>query len=340
MMSNNGQAVANTTMGGTPANFETANLLHRQTTMSPSYQKSSSSEKQLITKAEHQPENVNKTISYQTDNVRTKEISKEPLPSEISHTPTTEKTGFINNSRQIIDSPNLNNKAVVDPRPQFHKSSYDGGRNRIEEINSSSTTDSPKLPPRNKPKLTENRSRNDRLSYSQDSSQNLPPRNQQENKIFENVNHIKKSQTEQSTSSISTGEKNLSDQDTTIKMTDEYLLMQNSWRITETPNMPHPLNRQQLQTSDSDKEEIPTKPHHYESIDNQNRSTTSVKQGQIGKKIGDPEIKQFYREIRPGRIDQQKAKTTAENQLTTQKTQHPEGLNSLKYSTCKNSSFN
>ena len=43
-------------------------------------------------------------------------------------------------------------------------------------------------------------------------------------------------------SSISTG-KNSSDS-TTIKVTDEYLL-QNSWRITETPNMPPPLKRQQ-----------------------------------------------------------------------------------------------
>ena len=62
----------------------------------------------------------------------------------------------------------------------------------------------------------------------------------------------------------------------------------------------------------------PNKPHHYESIiENQNRST-SVKPGKLGKQIGDPEIKQFYREIRPGKsgFDLQKSRTTSEDKLS------------------------
>ena len=46
-----------------------------------------------------------------------------------------------------------------------------------------------------------------------------------------------------------------------------------------------------------------------------------MKSGKLSKQIGDPEIKQFYREIRPGNpgIDQQKNRTTSENKLSAQK---------------------
>ena len=60
-----------------------------------------------------------------------------------------------------------------------------------------------------------------------------------------------------------------------------------------------------------------------------NNRSTSIKPGKLGKQIGDPEIKQFYREIRPGsRIDQQQQnRATSKNQLLTKTTQRPEVSN-------------
>ena len=57
-----------------------------------------------------------------------------------------------------------------------------------------------------------------------------------------------------------------------------------------------------------------------------NNRSTSIKPGKLGKQIGDPEIKQFYREIRPGsRIDQQQQnRATSKNQLLTKTAQRPE----------------
>ena len=61
-----------------------------------------------------------------------------------------------------------------------------------------------------------------------------------------------------------------------------------------------------------------------------NNRSTSIKPGKLGKQIGDPEIKQFYREIRPGsRIDQQQQnRATSKNQLLTKMAQRPEVLKS------------
>ena len=60
-----------------------------------------------------------------------------------------------------------------------------------------------------------------------------------------------------------------------------------------------------------------------------NNRSTSIKPGKLGKQIGDPEIKQFYREIRPGsRIDQQQQnRATSKNQLLTKTAQRPEVSN-------------
>lgn len=67
----------------------------------------------------------------------------------------------------------------------------------------------------------------------------------------------------------------------------------NSWRITDTPNMPSPLekNNQRFQAQERP---FSAKYHHYESIESSSGAPLK------SKKIGDPEIKQLYRELRPG----------------------------------------
>ena len=56
-------------------------------------------------------------------------------------------------------------------------------------------------------------------------------------------------------------------------MTDEEYLLENSWRITDTPGLPPPLNRKQSSDSSDGAEIKPFKAPYYESIDNyQNRS--------------------------------------------------------------------
>ena len=116
------------------------------------------------------------------------------------------------------------------------------GGNKIEEMSSNSwiNTDSPKLLPRNKPQKTENQQTKTKITTKYGRGWSKEKNFDSENSTIENG--VGEKSDPNATSSIST-EKNSSDP-TTIKVTDKCLL-ENSWRITETPNMPPPLNRQQ-----------------------------------------------------------------------------------------------
>ena len=118
------------------------------------------------------------------------------------------------------------------------------GGNKIEEMSSNSwiNTDSPKLQPRNKPQRAENRNTKTSTKITNKYGRGGPKENNFDSENSTIENSVGEKSDPNTTSSIST-EKNSSDP-TTIKVTDKYLL-ENSWRITETPNMPPPLNRQQ-----------------------------------------------------------------------------------------------
>ena len=126
-----------------------------------------------------------------------------------------ERNSFLNNSRQIIDSPKVEHE-YHNSISGFQKKSRRPQLLNGPSLKPNSDTDSPKLPPRNKPQsrggnqMKNNRDKANR-KYSDDSL----------------GNQIKLS------SSIST-EKPSSDP-TTIKVTDEEYLLENSWRITDTP---------------------------------------------------------------------------------------------------------
>ena len=95
-------------------------------------------------------------------------------------------------------------------------------------------------------------------------------RNQSEKSSSNGIRNMKSSD-QHMRSSIST-DKSSSDL-TTIKVTDEEYLLENSWKVTETPGLPLPLNRKQSSDSSDGPEIKPFKPPYYESIDNyQNRS--------------------------------------------------------------------
>ena len=95
-------------------------------------------------------------------------------------------------------------------------------------------------------------------------------RNQSEKSSSNGIRNMKSSDPHMR-SSIST-DKSSSDL-TTIKVTDEEYLLENSWKTTETPGLPLPLNRKQSSDSSDGAEIKPFKPPYYESIDNyQNRS--------------------------------------------------------------------
>ena len=95
-------------------------------------------------------------------------------------------------------------------------------------------------------------------------------RNQSEKSSSNGIRNMKSSD-QHMRSSIST-DKSSSDL-TTIKVTDEEYLFENSWKVTETPGLPLPLNRKQSSDSSDGTEIKPFKPPYYESIDNyQNRS--------------------------------------------------------------------
>ena len=87
---------------------------------------------------------------------------------------------------------------------------------------------------------------------------------------------------------------------------------QTSWRITETPSLP-PLKSSDSALSNSKPVSYPNQSyHHYETIENQFVIDKDI--------AGDSEIKQFYREIRPGRpaSDFAKADSTRKTASTIQ----------------------